>query len=203
MSDVNATSGATTTASGVVDGQVEPKTDPVGTSGSTGNVQLEKVLKEKRNAMQKIADLEAKLQASEEAKLTEQEQFRTLAEQRLKRVEELEAKIATTDKVMEKAKKVAAVKKHLSVMGLKSEHEDLALNKLLDVEDLMLDPDTGTVLGAEEKAKTFRQTYAGLGIFGKQGPGVENNAPSLNVNSTKSAREMSRDELVNQLKQVI
>lgn len=167
--DQASTSGdATATASGV--GNETESTVPRG--------HVDKILKEKQNYASRVKELEAKLSELEEGKLQEQNQYKELAEKRLEQLKELETFKTQTMEQMERVKKVSAVKSHLKSLGLKPEHEDVALNKLLDVSKLMVDPDTGVVLGAEELAKEFRTTYAGLGIFGKNVPGTNHDAPS-------------------------
>lgn len=205
--DAAATSGA---ADGGVKGTQSNQQSTSGDSGSGGTSHTEKLLKEKRNAMSRVAELEAQIQSMKDEKLTEKEEYKTLAEQRQKRVQELEQQVTADKKLREKARKVSAVKKHLVSMGLQPKHEEIVLNKLLDVEDLVIDPDTNAVLGAEEKAKTFRQSFADLGFFGKQGPGVNQDAPLVpDGNSSNSgtggdlsklSREQLRDKLADTFK---
>ena len=190
--DASATSGA----EGQANAQVESTS---GDETSVPKSHAEKILKESKNKSARIAELEAQLKGLEEAKLEEQQQWQTIAEKRGQELEQLKSKVELHDKTVEKARKVAAVKTHLVKMGLRPEQEELALNKLLDVNDLVVDPDTGAVLGAEEKAKLFRQEYGGLGIFGSQVPGVNQNAP-VGTHKPKSANEMSKEEIMAQLR---
>lgn len=177
--DASATSGANETESTVPRGHVD------------------KILKEKQNYALKVKELESKLSALEESKLQEQNQYKELAEKRLEQLKELESFKAQTMEQMERVKKVSAVKSHLKTLGLKPEHEEVALNKLLDTTKLMIDPDTGVVLGAEELAKEFRTTYASLGLFGKQVPGTNHDAPSSSQSGStgKDLKSMSAAEL--------
>jgi len=196
-----ATSGAANATSGA-DGEVKTDQSHGEASGSPkGDPSIvEKLLKEKRNYASKAADLEAKLKMFEDERLVEKEQFKTLAEQRLKEIQELTNRVQQDQALRDKARKLAAVKKQLVQMGLRPEHEELALNKLIDVEDLVIDPDTQAVLGAEEKAKAFRQSYSTLGIFGQKAPGVNQNAPAAGSTTPKSVRELTKKELMEQLK---
>lgn len=196
-----ATSGAADATSGA-SGEGTTEQTQVETSGSTKPESsiVEKLLKEKRNYASKAADLESKLKAFEDERLVEKEQFKTLAEQRLKEIQELKTRVQQDQAMRDKARKLAAVKKQLVQMGMRAEHEELVLNKLLDVEDLIIDPETQAVLGAEEKAKAFRQSYATLGIFGQKAPGVNQNAPSTSTAGPKSVRELSKKELMDKLK---
>lgn len=167
---------------------------------SSGNDFAAKVLREKQNAMKRIAELEAKLSEVEETKLNENEQYKQLAEQRLKRLESLETELTTYKSKMERAKKVSAVKKHLSQLGLRPQHEDLVLGRLLDVDDLVVDPDTGVVLGADEKAKTFRQQYADLNLFGSDSPRASHQASVSSQSINRNLKEMSKGDLLQELK---
>lgn len=202
MSEKNTASSGAVTATSGAEGKVETDQSQVETSGSTkpDSAFVEKLLKEKRNYASKAAELETQLKSMKDERLVEKEQYKQLAEQRLKTIQELEAKVQTDQALRDKARKLAAVKKHLAQMGLRPEHEELALNKLLDVEDLVIDPDTQAVLGAEEKAKVFRQNYGTLGIFGQKAPGVNQNAPAGSMTTPKSAKDMTKKELMEKLK---
>lgn len=194
------TSGDSTVTSGTVGDVVNTGTTTSGvvSDSSDDNSALkghaEKILKESKNKSARIADLENQLLNLKDAKLNEQQQFKQLAEQRLQQIQELESKTQAHELQVEKAKKLSSVKNHLVAMGLRPEHQELALNKLLDVEDLMVDPDTGSVLGAEDKAKNFRQQYDSLGIFGKHVPGVNQDAAKQGT-MNKSVKDMSKKEL--------
>lgn len=198
----HATSGAASATSGA-DGEASTATTETESSGleKVDRALYEKVLKEKRNTAAKNAELQDALKSFKDEQLKKEAQYKTLYEQTLKEKQELEAWKDQNRALQEKAKKFAAVKKHLMQMGLKPEHEDLALNKLLDVEDLVVDPETQVVLGAEEKAKSFRQTYSSLGIFGQKAPGVNQNAPSVGTASPKTIdSKMSREQILEVLK---
>ena len=103
-----ATSGAESATSGAV------KTDdskPATTSGVNGAEQtypkshVEKILKEKGNQSAKIKELEEKLQTIQDSKLEQNQEFKTLAEQRLTTIKELEAKNKADDELKIKPKK--------------------------------------------------------------------------------------------------
>lgn len=206
MSEQSAsTSGDASATSGAGEGVSNTQNSTGSTSGDSGkggSSHTEKLLKEKRNAMTRVSELEQEIQRLRDEKLAEKEEYKTLAEQRFKRLQELESQVENDRKLRDKARKVSAVKKHLVGMGLKAQHEEIVLNKLLDVDDLVIDPDTNAVLGAEEKAKTFRQSFADLGFFGQAGPGVNQDAPQTSTTPSgangKSLRELSRDELAKQ-----
>lgn len=202
------TSGVSTATSGAENGQVDSEGQTNFDSSNHSDTKdkssdlVSKALKEKSNWRSKALELENKLKSFEDQRLEEKEQYKALAEQRLKEIQELRNTVTQTQQERERARKFNAVREHLVKMGLKQDRESLVFDKLLDVSDLVIDPDTNTVLGAEEKAKDFRKTYADLNLFGQRMPNVNQNAPAYSTQSTKSFKEMGRDELKEQLKQV-
>lgn len=197
---VSTSGGATATSGAGEKGNTTQNLDNNSSQAEGKSAFAEKVLREKQNAMKRIAELEAKLTAAEEEKLAENEQYKQLAEQRLMKLQSLESEMTTFKSKMEKAKKVSAVKKHLNQMGLRPQHEDLVLGKLLDVDDLVIDPDTGAVLGADEKAKTFRQQYADLNLFGSGSPRASHQASISTESINKNWKELSKADLLKELK---
>ncbi len=193
------TSGDVSATSGAVKGESEETTsDPTSTSGgvvsTVPKAHAEKILKESKNKSLKIDELSAKVQELEDAKLTDDQKWQALAERRGEENTELKTKIQTWETTAEKDKKLNAVKRHLRAMGLKPEKEALVLEKLIDVSTLIIDPDTKAVLGAEELAKSFRQEHADLGVFGRQVPGVNQDAPRLDSGVTHSFEDKTKKE---------
>ena len=197
--DVDSTSGESTATSGAVTGDNQTENTTSTSGEGVPKTHVEKILKESKNKSAKIAELEAKLNEIADSQLNEQQQYKELADKRLARIQELEAKDQATRQREEKARKLSAVEKHLSVMGLKPEHKDVVLGRMLEVEDLIIDPDTGAVLGAEDKAKDFRQQFGNLGFFGKAIPGTDSSAPQ-GQGTPKSVNNMTTDDIKAQLR---
>ena len=193
------TSGDAPATSGAVKGESEADSDQTSTSGeavtTVPRAHADKILKESKNKTLKIDELTAKVQELEDAKLTDDQKWQALAERRGEENTELKTKIQTWEITAEKDKKVKAVKNHLLALGLKPEKEALVLDKLIDVSTLVVDPDTGAVLGAEELAKQFRQEHADLGVFGRTVPGVNQDAPRIQSGGSHSFKDKTKEEL--------
>ena len=199
------TSGDTTDTSGSVKEQTsqEKEANAAATSGaadgSIPNAHLEKVLKESRNKTAKIAELEAMINNIADEKLTTQQQFKELADKRLLEIKALTATTEAHKEQVEKARKISEVKRHLVALGMNPQYEDMVLNKLLDVKDLMIDPDTNAVLGAEEKAQWVRQEYGPLNLFNHSTSRVDQSAP-VGQTTKKAISELTKEEVIAQLK---
>lgn len=200
------TSGDTTATSGAVDGQiaqteVDSSQDTSGSSeGTIPKSHLEKVLKEKRNLSAKLAELENAIKSREEQDMLANNQHKEVADLHREENRKLKAELEAREQMLVKAKKVSALKKHLVQMGLNTQYEELVLNKLVDVDDLVIDPETGAVLGAEDKAKRVRQDFAGLGgLFGGNVHRVDQSAP-VGQAASKPIQQMTQEEIRAQLK---
>jgi hypothetical protein len=200
-----ATSGANSSTSGLESQSNNVKTNVTSTSGggANGPSPLEqKLKKEKENYAKKAQELQNKLnefetkaQEAQQEELVKKEQYKTLFEQEKQKADGLQAKLFERDKQVIEARKRSAVKEHLVGLGLNAEH-DKAVFKLMDISSVIVDEDTGAIIGAEEAAKSFQSQYKALGFFGKQGPGVSHAAPvGKQALNSKPMSEMSMDEL--------
>ena len=203
-----ATSGADQSTSGDLDNN----TTQTATSGAASeNEQVsrkayEKALKEKSNASRhnlelrnELDALKAKLAEGEENRLQEQNQYKELYEQTRTKLEESQGKHSALLDQIETGKKMSAVKSELMKRGMNPEHEATVF-KLMDTSEVMLDPQTGVVIGAEDAAKSFHEQFKDLGLFGHKPVGVSHNAPTNNVNSDEDLNSLSQSEIMARLK---
>lgn len=191
-----ATSGANTDTSGSV--QNEQQNANQSTSGdgqpdvsstesqSNSNAHLAKMKKEKDNYVKKAQELQAKLDANEreaqekrDAALVQKEEYKTLYEQEKEKTTKLGTELSQNKTQMADARKKSEVKSHLRKLGLNPVHEKAAF-RLMDISKVVVDDETGVIVGAEDTAKAFHDEFKALGFFGKTGPGVSHNAPDNN-----------------------
>jgi hypothetical protein len=177
--NTTATSGADSASGAAGDN----KENANSTSGEGASSAFEKVLKEKKNAMERIKQLEAEKKARDEQEMVKKEEYKEL----LKARDEELAKERTLRLEFEKKEKTRRVEtalvNELDKLGLDPAHRAKAL-KLANMERLQVDEDTGVVVGAVELAKSFYQENSTLGFFTKKQPGANHNAPSINMPST-------------------
>ena len=135
---------------------------------------IQKLRKEKENFKTKVTELENQLKIELDDKLAQKEEWKTLAEQRLLRSNELEAKIKENEKKDLDLLKQSAIRGELSKLGMGSQYVDIAM-KSIDLASITVDSDTKVVLGAESAAKALREKAAPL--FTTTAPGVSHAAP--------------------------
>lgn len=198
MSELNQpTSGGAVETSGSTQGNQESNV----TSG-TKDSNLEKVLKEKKNAMLALQQLKEENEAlkvfkaeKEEQALLAQKQHEQVIESLKKKVSELEMTAKQKEEVIKRSKINSALMKELKRLGFDdSEANREAALKLVDVKPVMIDPSTDLVLGADDVAKDFHAKYASLGFFGKQTVGVNQNAAQIKTNVGYDLTKMSKEE---------
>lgn len=134
----------------------------------------QKLRKEKENWKQKAVDLENQLKIKLDAELAAKEEWKTLAEQRLKETEEWKGKYLEKEKIEQNALKIGELKKELNKLGMDMKFMDAA-TKLIDLKNITIDQESGVVLGAESAAKALRETMSPL--FQVAGPNVSHAAP--------------------------
>ena len=169
-----ATSGATVETSG------SAKNTESATSGADKSTYdsdfVQKLKKEKDNWKAKAEELALKSKAEHEDKLKSQMQFKELYESQKKATEEALAQKRELEAEITKTQIAAKVRGELAKLGMAQEYAEDAF-RLMDWKLVSLDPETKTVIGAEEAAKAFHERYNGLGFFKKGSAGVNHNAP--------------------------
>lgn len=195
------TSGVSTATSGA-DTDVSMTTSGV----SEANVQhLEKVLKEKKNAVERLREVELENKKLKEEKLFTQQQFKELAEMRAREAEEWKGKYENQNEIIKSGTINSTLRNELMKLGLDTSNQaniDLAL-KSIDKSIVQVDSETGTVLGAAEAAKKFHLEYSHLGFFSKKSLGVNHSAPSADIPKTKTINEMTAREKAEYLASLI
>jgi len=186
-----ATSGANSVTSGADQTNSESATEQSqATSGVSDNEAagshpqtfVDKLRKEKENTTRKNVDLQEQLASlqqqiaeAKESDLQKNEQYKELwsKEQDKRRVAE-ESFSSLQNKVTD-GKKMSAIRDELFKRGLNPLHVESAF-RLMDANQVMIDPDTGVVIGAEDAAKDFHEQFQSLGFFGHPVPGVSHQA---------------------------
>lgn len=195
MSETNATSGAKGSTSG------EPVVKETSTSGGETYPKdfVEKLRKEKENLSKAVSSMQEQLtalqkekQSKEETDLQSQNKFKELYEAHKVKSEGLEKELNSVKETIVEGKKNSALRTELVKLGLDEANLEAAF-KLLDKKHVQFDPNTGTVLGADEAAKSFHQAYSSLGFFKKQTPGV-NNTASTGHPGKSDISKLSMDE---------
>ena len=139
------------------------------------NPHIEKILKEKKNAMERIRELEAKLKNEEDAKLIEKENWKTLAEQKDKEAKDWQEKFTSAQRMIEDSAKISEIKNELLKNGLNQGYVDVAM-KLVDLNSVIFDRENKIVTGTENAVKMIKEKVPVL--FQKQTPGVDHSAPA-------------------------
>jgi hypothetical protein len=202
-----ASSGAVATSGGVVDVNAVSN-DQSSTSGGDKSSEghypahfVDKLKREKENTAKKVHELQSQLDAlksqqvqAEKDELQKKEQYKTLWEQTEQKAQSLAQKLQEKELREVEAKKRNAIKQQLLKLGLNAQHEETAF-RLMNSSTVIIDDETGSVIGAEDAAKSFYDQYKTLGIFGKTGPGVSHTAPSMVNSSSKDLSQMNLEEL--------
>lgn len=125
----------------------------------------ERLLKQLAAEREKNRAFEAAKKEAEAAKLTEQQQFKTLAENYKQEIDKLSSELTGMKKAQKEAKIKEQIKSELFKLGLKPEYADDAL-KIFDRDQVQVDDETLTVHGVDLAAKKFHEKYASV-LFGK------------------------------------
>jgi hypothetical protein len=147
-----------------------------------GNPLVDKILKEKKNAMEKLRMLEqenltfkAKLSEYEENKLVEEKKFVEIAEKRKQEADQWKAKYDESQRFITESIKTGAVKNELIKLGIDPKYSNEAI-RLIDLGKIHYDNETKTVVGAEDEAKILYEKFPPL--FGTQGARASHDAPA-------------------------
>lgn len=145
--------------------------ESTGGDSSDGNYNPEfvnKLKKEKENfrsETQKLRDQIAEMQKAqaerEEKELKEKEDWKTLYEKTKAENEALTGKLSSAEQLKVVSKKESEVKKELAKLGVKPEYADRAA-KLVNLDSVKFDKETGVVYGAEVVAKTLSEDWPDL-----------------------------------------
>jgi len=198
-----ATSGANTTTSGVdATNSVTDQSTTEATSGAEArDTVIDKLKREKNNYAASNAEIRKELDEmkrlhaeSQESELQSKEQYKELWEQSKEELQKVKGEHESLNLKITEGKKMSAVKEELRKRGLNPHNEVHAL-KLMDVSQVLIDPETGTVVGAEDAAKDLHEQLKDSGFFGQAVPGVSHQAATVNKPSGKPLSEWSQDEI--------
>jgi hypothetical protein len=146
------------------------------------NDHIQKILKEKKNAMDKLRDiaqeneiLKAKLSELEEQELLKNKQFEQLADTRKKEAEEWRNKYTESQNLIKDSVKKASIKSELNKLGIEEKYISDTM-KLIDLNEVVYDEETRVVSGAEQVALRIKDKFPPL--FGQKNVGVSHDAPS-------------------------
>jgi len=202
MSDIKtATSGAIADSSGSVEVVFN---DTVG--GMYKPDFVNKLKKEKENTLKANAELKAKYEEAiaeiskiKETELQTQSQYKTLWENEKKSKSEILESLKAKEEQIKKGKMVAALRGEYLKLGLDPKFLDDAFT-MTDWKQISIEPETESVIGAEDAAKAFYQKFGSTGLFQKQGVMVNHNAASM-TKPEVSYDKMTYKEKLNALKQ--
>lgn len=184
---LKATSGANSSTSGdEIVGEVSKSTS--GDSKTSNDKQIEKILKEKRNAMAALEQKEKELEElkkfkadMEEAELLKTKQYETLLNNHKEKLAKVEADLKAEREVSTKAKLNTAVLTELKKLGfVDNEANKEAALKLMSFKNVAVDPALNAVVGAEDAAKDFMEKFSQLGFFDKKTGSTQGAAPQYN-----------------------
>lgn len=182
----------------------EPKaTEKPSTPEPAPNPILEKVLKEKKNAMERVRELEAQMQTITDERLKEKEDWKTLYETTKTKLDTLNSELEQERVEKVNGHKLSSLKKELAKMGAQDSAMD-ALLKLADLGKLKYDSEHKVVLGTEETARAIKDAIPAA--FGKATAGVDQDAPStkfvnvdLNTFKQMNAQDKKNPEILRQI----
>jgi hypothetical protein len=135
---------------------------------------VNKVLTEKKNAMDRVRNLENELKEIREAELRKTENYKVLAEQKDQELNDLKNKYAQKEQFITENIKKTAIRDELTKLGCKAEFLDKA-TKLVNINNVEFDSETQTVTGHIEAAKKLSEELRPL--FGNAGVGTNQSAP--------------------------
>lgn len=200
MDNKDVTSGTQSTSSGVdssvvtssTSGEQEPKKDAA----------YEKLLREKKNYASNNAELKAELDSLrewkrevEEKDLIRKQEYEKLVELVKKENSELKNQLKDKETLITGAKVQSAILGELKKLGfVDNESNRELMSKAINCKVATIDPTTGVVVGAEDAAKEFYTKYNSLGFFSQKKAGVNQSAPTINVNDKPDINSMSREE---------
>lgn len=148
---------------------------------ASGNPLVDKILKEKKNAMERLRTLEVenqtykqKLTEHEESKLVEEKKFVEIAEKRKQEADQWKQKYDESQKFITESIKQGAIKQELIKLGIDPKYSNEAI-KLIDLGKVHFDSETKTVIGAEDEAKILAEKFPPL--FGGTGARASHEAP--------------------------
>jgi hypothetical protein len=144
---------------------------------------VDKVLTEKKNAMstlaeykQKVNTYEAQLKEAEEARLKEQNDWKTISENKAKEAQTWQEKFNGLENKLQTQVKIGAVKREFEKLGVKDGKVVEGIVPLLKLDAIKYDEATQTVIGADEEVKRIRETLPQLFAV-TPSAGANHNAP--------------------------
>ncbi len=150
-----------------------------------------RVLAEAKKLKDKVREYESVLQQTQEQKLKEQNEWKTLAEQYKSKLDQTSRTLEEQERAITNGLKFQEFEKHL---GGKLKKRDYA--SFVDFEKIVLNPETKSV--DEDSVKTvvsdFIKEHSSLVDFGSQGK-LPNQAPSKFAPQGKRLEEMTVQEL--------
>lgn len=155
---------------------MEKKTDTSGSPDATSGANeennktypaefVEKLKKEKANAMAALEKMTASLKEKESEELKKNEQWKSLYEQATKSVEDLTTKLKSKEEMIQHGVLNAAISNELLKLGVDPSKMEVA-KQLFDKSSIMFD-ETNTPIGVAEAAQSFYKKFADLNIFKK------------------------------------
>jgi len=176
IKDQSTTSGVDEATSGANDQKVLDTT-----SGESEGLakNLEKALREKKNAMEKLREMEAQMKKLNEDKLSHSQEWKQLAELREKELSETKQALHEKEKKIAEASVNGAIRNELLKFGMNTQLVDYAL-RIIDKAGVQLDPETGVVIGAGDVVRDFHKTFAGQSFFATPKATASHGAPEMN-----------------------
>jgi hypothetical protein len=136
---------------------------------------LNKVLHEKKTAVEKLKQYESENKVLRENELKRNENYKLLSEEREKEVAEWKAKYTNQTDMLTRSSKTTALKKELTKLGCDAKYLDKAV-KMVSLDNIQYDDATGVVTGQLEAAKAIQEELPPL--FGTLNVGVNQSIPA-------------------------
>lgn len=159
------------------------------------NDHVRKILTEKKNYQEKTRVLEEEIRKLKEDKMREQQDFKLLAETKELEAQEWKTKYTEKEELIKKSLKLSSVKKEIVKLGCDSKYVD-EVTRLINMDQVSYDEETGVCTGAEEQAKILYNKFTPL--FGKTVVGVNQDAPAGNLGplTTEEWSKLPKEERV-------
>ena len=171
-----------------VDAQ-EPSSADSNQPESTLPDHFKKVLKEKKNAMERVRELETRLKQTEEKEMIRKEEFKSLAETKEREANEWKTKFESTNKLIRDGLKVNKVRDELGKLGMQPQYMNHAL-RMIDLNTIDVDEDTKVVTGHDSAAKMLQETFPPL--FSSRPTNVSGAAPATGAPQTLTLEEWKK-----------
>ena len=153
----------------------KPEEKPIDENEKPLDPLAQKLLNEKKNWQSRAKTAEEELAKVKEEKMKADNNWKAIAEEKEKEAIAWKEKHIKQESFIKNQVKETAVRKELTKLGIDSKFMDKTV-KLVDLDSINYDEETGVVVGADIQAKKLHEEFTPL--FGKKNEKVDHGAPN-------------------------